>query len=123
MEQPRGFVYETKPNYVCKLHRSFYGLKQAPRPWFRRLSQQLIEFVFQESINDYLLFTLYTDTFRIFVLIYVDDILVTGSAELEITKLIQQLQSIFQVKDLGSLSYFLGVEADRQPHGLHSDLT
>lgn len=119
MEQPRGFVYETKPNYVCKLHRSFYGLKQAPRPWFRRLSQQLIEFVFQESINDYLLFTLYTDTFRIFVLIYVDDILVTGSAELEITKLIQQLQSIFQVKDLGSLSYFLGVEADRQPHGLH----
>jgi hypothetical protein len=63
--------------------------------------------------------TLHTDNVRIFVLIYVDDILVTGFAESEITKLIQHVQSIFQVKDLGSLSYFLGVEADRQRHGLH----
>jgi len=44
---------------------------------------------------------------------------VTGSVESEITKLIQHVQSIFQVKDLGSLSYFLGVEVDRQPQGLH----
>jgi hypothetical protein len=44
---------------------------------------------------------------------------VTGSVELEITKLIQHVQSIFQVKDLGSLSYFLDVEVDRQPQGLH----
>jgi len=119
MEQPRGFINETKPNYVCKLHKSLYGLKQASRAWFHRLSQQLVEFGFQESISDYSLFTLHTDTVRIFVLIYVDDILVTGSVELEITKLIQHVQSIFQVKDLGSLSYFLDVEVDRQPQGLH----
>lgn len=42
-----------------------------------------------------------------------------GFTELEITELIQHLQSIFQVKDLSSLSYFLDVEADRQPQGLH----
>jgi len=49
MEQPRGFINETKPNYVCKLHKSLYGLKQASRAWFHRLSQQLVEFGFQES--------------------------------------------------------------------------
>ncbi|KAL6347058.1 hypothetical protein AAG906_012309 [Vitis piasezkii] len=119
MEQPRGFVDETKPHYVCKLHKSLYGLKQAPRAWFRRLSQQLIELGFHESVNDYSLFTLHTDHARIFVLIYVDDILVTGSDTFAITKLIRHLQSIFHVKDLGSLSYFLGVEVDRSSQGLH----
>jgi hypothetical protein len=78
MEQPKGFVDETKPDYVYKLHKSLYGLKQAPRAWFCRLSQQLLELGFQESINDYSLFTLHTAKIRIFVLIYVDDILVTG---------------------------------------------
>jgi len=38
MEQPRGFIDETKPNYVCKLHKSLYGFKQALRAWFHRLS-------------------------------------------------------------------------------------
>ena len=119
MEQPRGFVDETKPHYVCKLHKPLYGLKQAPRAWFRRLSQQLIALGFHESVNDYSLFTLHTDHARIFVLIYVDDILVTGSDTFAITKLIRHLQSIFHVKDLGSLSYFLGVEVDRSSQGLH----
>jgi len=119
MEQPQGFIDETKPDFVCRLHKSLYGLKQAPRAWFQRLSQQLIELGFQASINDYSLFTLHTDNTKIFVLIYVDDILVTGSCSTQIATLIRNLQSIFQVKDLGSLSYFLGVEADRTSQGLH----
>jgi hypothetical protein len=60
MEQPKGFVDDTKPDYVCRLHKSLYGLKQAPRAWFCRLSQQLLELGFQESINDYSLFVLHT---------------------------------------------------------------
>jgi len=87
MEQPKGFVDDTKPDYVCKLHKSFYGHKQAPRAWFRRLSQQLLELGFQESINDYSLFVLHTAKIKIFVLIYVDDILVTGSDDSAISTL------------------------------------
>jgi hypothetical protein len=105
MEQLKGFVNETTSNYICKLHKSFYGLKQALRAWFRILSQ-LIKLAFEESIIDYFLFALHTAKVRIFVLIYVDDILVTGSNSSAITTLIRHLQSIFHVKDLGSLSYF-----------------
>ena len=39
MEQPHGFIDETKPDFVCRLHKSLYGLKQAPRAWFQCLSQ------------------------------------------------------------------------------------
>ena len=62
---------------------------------------------------------MHTAKIQIYVLIYVDDILVTGSDALAISTLIHHLQSIFHVKDLGSLSYFLGVEADRSSTGLH----
>ena len=85
----------------------------------RRLSQQLVKFGFQELVNDYSLFTLHTNKVKIFVLIYVDDILVTGSDISKIDDLICNLQKIFHVKDLGSLSYFLGVEANRSSQGLH----
>jgi histone deacetylase 1/2 len=118
MEQLKGFVNETTPDYVCKLHKSLYDLKQAPKAWFHRLSQ-LIKLGFQESINDYFLFALHIAKVRIFVLIYVDDILVTRSNSSAITTLIRHLQSIFHVKDFGYLSYFLGVEADRSSQGLH----
>jgi hypothetical protein len=69
MKQPQGFIDVTKPHFVCRLHKSLYGFKQAPRAWFQRLSQQLIELGFQESINDYSLFTLHADNTKLFVLI------------------------------------------------------
>ena len=62
---------------------------------------------------------MHTAQHKIFVLIYVDDILVTGSNTLAITNFIQQLKSEFHVKDLGPISYFLGVQASRDHIGLH----
>jgi histone deacetylase 1/2 len=46
MKQPQGFIDVTKPDFVCRLHKSLYGFKQAPRAWFQRLSQKLIELGF-----------------------------------------------------------------------------
>ncbi|RVX11376.1 Retrovirus-related Pol polyprotein from transposon RE1 [Vitis vinifera] len=76
MEQPKGFVNSDFPDYVCKLNKSLYGLKQTPCAWFMRLSQTLLEFGFLSSPVDASLFVYHKGHIHLFILIYVDDILV-----------------------------------------------
>ncbi|XP_031262353.1 uncharacterized protein LOC116120540 [Pistacia vera] len=104
---------------MCQLHKSLYGLKQAPRAWLQRLSEQLLELGFEESKVDCSLFTLCTNTFKLFVLVYIDDIIITGSSSSAIISFIDSLKENFHIRDLGQLSYFLGVEAKRSNKGLH----
>jgi hypothetical protein len=111
MEQPQGFIDSTKPDHVCKLHKSIYGLKQAPRAWFNCLSSALLELGFVASLVDSSLFIFIMNNIKIFLLIYVDDIIVTGTHSSVITSLIAQLQLKFPLKDLGPLAFFLGIEA------------
>jgi len=98
MKQPKGYEDQTFPNHVCYLHKSIYGLKQAPRAWFKRLSQQLIDFGFLESKMDYSLFTYNSDTLRVFVLVYVDDIIITGSDVKQFIILLINYRMCFQLK-------------------------
>jgi hypothetical protein len=101
MEQPHGFIDTRFPDYVCRLHKSLYGLKQAPRAWYTRLSSTLLEFGFYSSPVDNSLFMFHKDDIHIFILIYVDDILVTGTHHSHIFSLITRLQQVFKMKDLG----------------------
>jgi hypothetical protein len=119
MEQPQGFVDKAHPDYVCKLHKSLYGLKQAPRAWFNRLSSFLLELGFVASLVDPSLFIFTHDNIRLFMLIYVDDIILTGSHATAIRSLISTLQQEFPLKDLGLLGFFLGIQATRTAAGLH----
>ena len=119
MEQPPGFIDSHHPTHVCKLKKSIYGLKQAPRAWFHRLSQSLVALGFTESRVDYSLFTFHTSHAHIFVLIYVDDIIVTGTHPSFILKLISYLKRDFAMKDLGPLHYFLGIKVSRDDQGVH----
>ncbi|RVW76570.1 Retrovirus-related Pol polyprotein from transposon RE1 [Vitis vinifera] len=119
MKQPKGFVNSDFPYYVCKLNKSLYGLKQAPRAWFMRLSQTLLEFGFLSSPVDASLFVYHKGHIHLFILIYADDILVTGTDPSLIQSLIQKLQTEFKMKDLGPLGYFLGIQASRDSSGLH----
>jgi hypothetical protein len=118
MEQPKGFEDPHFPEHVCLLHKSIYGLKQAPRAWFMRLSQALLELSFSNSAVDTSLFFYHYQSVHIFVLIYVDDILVSSNSPYVVSGLIGHLQLDFAVKDLGALSYFLGIQATRLPHDL-----
>jgi histone deacetylase 1/2 len=119
MRQPSGFIDPNYPNHVCKLHKSLYGLKQAPRQWFTRFSDYLEELGFCESKADYSLFTFQKGDLLIILLIYVDDILITGTSSSYIFSLIQNLGRLFSMKDLGPLHYFLGLEAVYSTTGLH----
>jgi hypothetical protein len=119
MEQPPGFIDPSCPDFVCHLHKSIYGLKQAPRAWFTRLAHALLNIGFLASQVDYSLFIYHHGSIHIFILVYVDDIIITGNHNATITALIAMLQLDFAMKDLGALSYFLGIQVLRDSNGIH----
>ncbi|RVW86352.1 Retrovirus-related Pol polyprotein from transposon RE1 [Vitis vinifera] len=119
MAQPKGFEDPTNPQFVCRLHKSIYGLKQATRAWFNRLSTVFLSLGFVSSQVDPSLFTYHRDSNNVFLLVYVDEILVTSNVRSFIDELISNLQLDFAMKDLGQLSYFLGIEATCDSSGLH----
>ncbi|RVW30677.1 Retrovirus-related Pol polyprotein from transposon RE1 [Vitis vinifera] len=112
MDQPPGFDGRTnqEQKLVCKLHKALYGLKQAHRAWFDKLKISLQQFGFSSTKSYQTLFVRFTNCSSLFVLVYVDDIVVTGSSSQEIHELISRLSGLFSLKDLGELSYFLGIE-------------
>ncbi|KAF5451074.1 hypothetical protein F2P56_031373 [Juglans regia] len=118
MQQPLGYVHPSFPNHICRLHKVLYGLKQAPRAWYHRLQEHLLSLGFVNSCTDTSLFICRQGSSSLFLLVYVDDILITRSSPLAISQLIANLSQEFDVKDLGHLKYFLGVEAHHLPEGL-----
>lgn len=94
MEQPPGFEDKSTPGYVCKLDKALYGLKQAPRAWFSRLSKKLIDLGFKGSKADTSLFFYNRGNVTIFLLIYVDDIIVTSSSQEAVTALLRSAEKI-----------------------------
>ena len=92
MEQPTIFVDSMLPNHVCKLKNAIYGLKQAPRAWFQRLSQAFLHLGFIESLVNTSLFILHQDAVHMFILIYVDDIIIIGTDPTVIASVVSHLQ-------------------------------
>ena len=119
MRQPSGFIDPNYPHHVYKLHKSLYGLKQAPRQWFQRFSDYLEELSFCESKANYSLFTFRKGALILILLIYVDDILITGNSSSHISMLIQNLGKLFSMKDLSPLHFFLGLKAIYNSSGLY----
>jgi hypothetical protein len=102
---------------VCCLKRSLYGLKQAPRAWFEKFCTTLLDFTFTQSQYDSSLFFRKTALGIVILLVYVDDIVITGSNLQLIEQLQQCLKSSFHTKDLGLLQYFLRLEVQHCPNG------
>lgn len=80
MEQPPGYVDHQFPNHVCRLHKSLYGLKQALRAWFDRFTSQLLHLGFKASMADSSLFVFHPHQAIIYLLVHVDDIIITGNS-------------------------------------------
>ncbi|KAL6278174.1 hypothetical protein ACE6H2_021775 [Prunus campanulata] len=118
MAQPPGFEDSHHPTLVCKLHKSLYGLKQAPRAWNDRFTSFLPPLGFQHTYSDSSLFVKQVDSGIVILLVYVDDIIITGSALSEIHKVIHSLTVEFEIIDLGDLHYFLGIQISHTNTGL-----
>ncbi|KAM0055171.1 putative RNA-directed DNA polymerase [Helianthus debilis subsp. tardiflorus] len=118
MEAPPGFAKDFKANEVCRLKRTLYGLKQSPRAWFGRFTFAMKGYGFRQSNSDHTLFLKRTGKFVTCLIIYVDDMIITGNDEEEIKKLKKSLFTEFEMKDLGRLKYFLGIEVLRSQQGI-----
>lgn len=118
LRQPPGFTDPHHPDYVCRLHKALYGLKQAPRAWFHRLSRALTTFGFRGSKTDPSLFIYSSGGTLLYMLVYVDDIILTGNNSGAIDDIVKKLSATFAVQDMGSLSYFLGIEVTPRRSGL-----
>jgi hypothetical protein len=113
-----GHPQGDNPNLVCKLHNSIYGLKQSPRTWHAKLSSTLEMLGFSKSSADSSLYVRLGKIDKLIVLIYVDDLIITGNNIDIITQLKKNLQHQFPIKDLGFLKYFLGIKMATSSKGL-----
>ena len=109
------------PNVVCKLKCSLYGLKQASRIWFEKFCTTLLGFSFIQSRYDLSLFIQRSLKGNVILLVYVDNIVVIGSNQEAISTIKRLLHSTFRMKDLGQLTYFLGLEVHFQQKGIFAN--
>eukprot|EP00253_Pinus_taeda_P032312 PITA_32312 len=110
MTQPPGFKVVGQKQKVCRLVKALYGLKQAPRAWYMKIDQYLTDHGFQQSPSNANLYIKHTGDDIFFVVVYVDDLIITGSSAHLIDGIKQDLCSTFDMTDLGLLHYCLGVE-------------
>ena len=108
MTPPPDLPYS--PQQVCRLCRAIYGLKQAPRVWFEPFHNTVLAIGVTERSSDYALLTRRTPRGITLLLLYVDDMVISGDNAYFILFLKQHLQQQLQMKDLGHLCYFLGIE-------------
>jgi hypothetical protein len=117
-QQPLGFENPDLPNHVCLLQKSLYGLKQAPRAWFQRFSTFIQTIGFVPSLSDSSLFVYNHNSQTSYLLLYVDDIVLTASSTTFLHHIISLLNNEFSMTDLGHLHHFLGISVTRNSDGL-----
>jgi hypothetical protein len=113
IEQPEGFETFDRESHVCRLKRALYGLKQAPRAWYTWIDIYFIRLSFTKSEADEKLYQIVVEGKLLIIFLYVDDLILTGDDKL-IHSCKEDLMKDFEMKDLGLLHYFLGLEIWQQ---------
>jgi hypothetical protein len=116
INQPLGYE-EGGRSMACRLQKAIYGLKQAPRVWYKKLDQQLLDFGFKASTADPSLYYFHGEEhgqhYSIYVLVYVDDLLIASKSLTAVQDVKQHLKGPFDARDLGEAQYYLGIKISR----------
>jgi hypothetical protein len=116
MEQPQGFIQNS--SLVCRLKKSLYGLKQAPRAWYAKMDSYLLSHNFVRCKSDPNVYMLRTIDSLLILVLYVDDLLITGSSASTIVAVKDILHDRFSMIDMGPLHFFLGLEISQDASGI-----
>ena len=110
VEQPEGFIEEFHEDKVYLLKKALYGLKQVPRAWYSRIDEHLLSLGFTRSLSEVILYVKKKENDFLIVSLYVDDLLVTGNNAKTVDESKQEMMLVFDMTDLGLMTYFLGME-------------
>src|SRR5271155_3881687 len=111
MEQPEGFEIGSREDFVCRLRKSIYGLKQAPRVWNQKIRRYLKSIGFEQLYSDPCVYV--NKEKGIILAMWVDDLLIFGKDMDSVNDLKAQLSEEYEMKDMGELEYFLGIQVHR----------
>ena len=124
MEQPKGFEVKGKKELVCKLNRSLYGLKQSPRCWYKRFDDYISLIGFIRSLYDpCVYYKQLTEGDYIYLLLYVDDMLLAKRDPIKLKEIKAQLSVEFDKKDSRATKKILGIEILRDRNNNELSLT
>ena len=110
MMQLKGFIVKNQEHIVCKLKRSIYGLKQASRSWNIKFEQVIKLFGFEQNLDESCVYKRHRDKVVMFLVLYVDDILLIGNDVEVMSSVKVWLSSQFDMKDLGEANFILGIK-------------
>ena len=110
MMQPEGFIAKNQEHMGCKLKRSIYGIEQASRSWNIRFNRAIKSFGFKQNLDEPCVYKRLQDKVVIFLVLYVDDILLVGYDIGVMSSVKIWLSSLFDVQDLGKANYILGIK-------------
>jgi hypothetical protein len=113
IKQTEGFVVKGKKELVCKLKKSLYGLKQSPRIWYQKFDTYILELGFVRSRGDHCVYSKKVGNHFIYVVVYVNDMLLVGNNMDVIKEVKSQLFSKFDMKDLSAANFILRMEIKR----------
>ena len=109
-----GFEVQDRDTHVCRLKKALYGLKQAPKVWYERIDSYLMKLGFTHSNADLNLYFKVDREKPLILVLYVDILFLTDADPL-IHQCKRELTAKFEMKDLGLMHYFLGLEVSRRP--------
>lgn len=118
MKLPSGFKIASSLKKVCKLKKALYGLKQSPRAWFEHFRATMVSYNYTQGQANHTLFVKRRGSNITTLIVYVDDIIVTGNDDVEIKKMKSYLAREFEIKDLKQLRYFLVIEVAHFKRGI-----
>lgn len=119
MEPTLGCDKQFGLNKICRLKNVLYGMKQSPGTWFGRFTKTSLRIGYRQGKGNHTLFTKHSKESKLAaLLVYVDNIIVTGDKVIEGERLKKQLTQEFEIKDLGKLMYFLAIEVAYSNRGI-----
>ncbi|GJT85954.1 zinc finger, CCHC-type containing protein [Tanacetum coccineum] len=119
MKQPQGFIMPDNENKVCKLIKSLYGLKQAPKQWHRKFDEVVLSNGYLLNQPDKCVYSKFDETGKgVIICLYVDDMLIFGTDQVQVELTKEFLSSRFSIKDIGEADVILGIRIKHESNGI-----